>query len=396
MPIRDSLRNIVCGLLFYSQLYRVVRFFRSIIQKREALIILGYHKVNDDYKEGKYVRPHVRGLPVEEFRRQMAHLKRGHNVLSLPGAVQMMQNGGRLPKNAVAITFDDGYLDNYLNAYPILRSHRLPATFFLTTGFIGCRRPAWLLTLSAYLRLSPCKNLRLSSFDQCLHKLAQAGREFPSLSTTLLAEASDEEVLRKTLKTLTPDVIEDLVEECAPQPEQAYETLQLATPRDKAKARRILGERLQRRPLYERELLLDILRVRLGLKGAIYVPFGEMLRWPEVREMEQAGMSFGAHTFSHAILTHVSRESAHREVSQSKRQIEAFLKKPVTVFCYPNGERNDFDEECVAYLKRAGFAASCSNIPGSNDSESDLFALRRIGPSGNTAVFAMKSSGILT
>ncbi|MDP2896313.1 MAG: polysaccharide deacetylase family protein [bacterium] len=396
MAIRDSLRNTVCGLLFHSQLYRVIRLLRSIIQRREALIILAYHKVNDHYKERKYVRPHVRGLPVDEFRRQMAYLKRRHNVLSLLSAAQMMQNGVKLPKNAVAITLDDGYLDNYLNAYPILRSQKLPATFFLTTGFIGCRRPAWLLTLSAYLRLSPCKSLRLNSFDQCLRKLARAGRKFLSSSTTSLAEASDEEVLRKMLKTVTPDMIEDLVEECAPEPEQAYETLQLATLRDKAKARGILGDRLQRRPLYERELLLDILRVRLGLKGAIYVPFGEMLRWHEVREMEQAGMSFGAHTFSHAILTQVSRELAQREISQSKRRIEVFLKKPVTLFCYPNGKRNDFDEEYVAYLRRVGFVASCCTIPGSNDSESDLFALRRIGPSGNLTVFAMKSSGILT
>lgn len=388
-------RDPICCFLFVTGIYRVTRFVRDLLAGSRNLTIIAYHKINNDRRTGDYVRPHVMGVPVGTFARQMEYLKKRHSVILLEEAVLTIKNGGRLPRNAVCITFDDGYRDNYTNAYPILRLHHLPATFFLTTGFIGCRKPAWQVALSAYLRLSSKDVLFLDSLDKSLEELAEAGRKALSWSDSSLRGACDSAVLKRMLKVLTPDVVEEVVEEFLPDPVQPFIRLLLRTPRERAEARELLTRRLRTRPEHEIELLLDILRVRLGLKGAIYVPFGEMMSWRAVRDMAGDGMCFGAHTCAHPILTRVPRPVAKKEVIESKRRLESVLRRPVRLFCYPNGMPSDFDAELAGELKKAGFLAACSMIPGTNRGSSNLFALKRVGPNQELTLFAMRASGIL-
>ena len=103
----------------------------------KALIIC-YHCIKD---EGN---PNLRPAKVADFDKQMQYLSKVYNPISLDQMAQHIQNGTSLPSKAVAVTFDDGYRDNYENAYPILRKYNIPATFFLTTGFIGTGQiPKW-------------------------------------------------------------------------------------------------------------------------------------------------------------------------------------------------------------------------------------------------------------
>jgi peptidoglycan/xylan/chitin deacetylase (PgdA/CDA1 family) len=97
---------------------------------REAgVTVLMYHRINDDLPPGDWV------VPVAEFRKQMEFLSRHGEVAGIREALR-----GRTRENKVVLTFDDGYRDNYQNAFPILKNLELPATIFLTTGFIGTVR----------------------------------------------------------------------------------------------------------------------------------------------------------------------------------------------------------------------------------------------------------------
>jgi len=74
----------------------------------------------------------------KSFARQMKYLKdNNYQVISLAKLVELMKSDKPLPKKTVVLTFDDGYHDNYVNAWPILKKYNFPATIFLATGFIG-------------------------------------------------------------------------------------------------------------------------------------------------------------------------------------------------------------------------------------------------------------------
>lgn len=100
---------------------------------RGRLTVLTYHQVKDAADDGSSVG-------ISAFREQMQFVKGHYRVVPLADAVDALHTTGP-SERLVAITFDDGYLDNATNAAPILRSLNLPATFFVSTDMIGGGRP---------------------------------------------------------------------------------------------------------------------------------------------------------------------------------------------------------------------------------------------------------------
>ena len=131
MRISLRLRNLTKQALFWSyvNVYRPLPRLYSGLRNRQRIVVLLYHRVNDDLRDSVTVG-------IEQFDRQMARIACNHPVVRLDDLV----HGNVKPdtaRSSVAVTFDDGYLDNYENAMPILLKHRIPATFFVSTGMIG-------------------------------------------------------------------------------------------------------------------------------------------------------------------------------------------------------------------------------------------------------------------
>ena len=103
---------------------------------RKKLIILCYHRVAQK-KEAENIRPKGMCVDVESFAHQMRFLKRNYNPISETEIISEIKKKKKLPSYSVWVTFDDGYRDNFLNAYPILKRYWIPATFFVTTGYIN-------------------------------------------------------------------------------------------------------------------------------------------------------------------------------------------------------------------------------------------------------------------
>ncbi len=96
------------------------------------ITVLLYHRVCDDARDNLSVG-------VAQFERQMRLLRKHCNVLSIE-QVLASERLQRSRRPVVAVSFDDGYLDNYLNAAPILRRHRVPCSFYVSTGLVGSER----------------------------------------------------------------------------------------------------------------------------------------------------------------------------------------------------------------------------------------------------------------
>jgi peptidoglycan/xylan/chitin deacetylase (PgdA/CDA1 family) len=105
-----------------------------------------------------------------------------------------------------------------------------------------------------------------------------------------------------------------------------------------------------------------------------YIERQPLLRWSEINEMAQAGISFGSHTRAHPNLRELSRDQAEEELAGSKRIIEDTTGRPVDTFAYPYGAYNDV----VVQLARQHFRLACSTVLGFAGSDSDPFALERL------------------
>lgn len=139
--------------------------------------ILMYHYINDLEPARSKL-----GISPKTFERQMRFLReRKYNVISLEKLAELIKNKEKIPKKTVAITFDDGYLDNYTQGFPILKKYNIPATFFIVVNRVGKR-----LGNDDYINWQQLKEMSLSE----LVAIGSHSLDHPNLTETI----SDEEL----------------------------------------------------------------------------------------------------------------------------------------------------------------------------------------------------------
>jgi peptidoglycan/xylan/chitin deacetylase (PgdA/CDA1 family) len=102
------------------------------------------------------------------------------------------------------------------------------------------------------------------------------------------------------------------------------------------------------------------------------------LTWEHIMEMKHSGISFGTHTHSHRMLTMISPKEAEEEIYKSKTILENKLMEPVYMFAYPFGWRKSFNGYIKKIISAHGFKLACSTVWGSDNSNADMLALRRV------------------
>ena len=124
----------------------------------------------------------------------------------------------------------------------------------------------------------------------------------------------------------------------------------------------------------------QIRNIYLALKIESLPARSNMLDWHEIKQMNNDGISFGAHTKSHPILSTLSDEALYDEIYGSKSIIEKHLNSPVLTFAYPNGQPGDYDDRAKFMLSEAGFQCAVTTCRGLNKQSRDLFELLRVSP----------------
>lgn len=126
---REILRLIVVGLFYFSGFV----WFKRKLSKLSGIRILIYHRVNDASVDSMTIHP-------KKFERQISYIKRKFRMIKLGQLVDLIESQKEFPANTLAITFDDGYLDNFTVATPILAKYSIPACFFVASDLIGTDR----------------------------------------------------------------------------------------------------------------------------------------------------------------------------------------------------------------------------------------------------------------
>lgn len=303
--------------------------FARALCKNEPRILM-YHR---------FASPPVKGWTSPEyFEQQVRYIKENYNAFSLVGLMQHQRDTGKLPSHAVVITVDDGYRDFYEYAFPILKKYKVPATLFVTTGFIAQDLWLWPDMITWLLRQStsvPEINL---------------GDLF--LSSGVLNSSTYGEYWQK------------IVDYSLSLPDQ-----------DKHKFIADLAS-----------LLGHDLPSRIP---AEYAP----VALEELREMQSHGIEIGGHTVTHPSLGRVTEAQAYDEILGCREYLNQQLGCHERTFCYPNGQPSDLQPFLPRIVKEAGFLGAVTAFPDSKGARNP-YLMRRHVSGDNSFQFYKAVSGV--
>jgi peptidoglycan/xylan/chitin deacetylase (PgdA/CDA1 family) len=262
----------------------------------------------------------------DTFDKQMRYLKKHFNVITLDESIGCLRDKKHLPPRSVVITFDDGWRDNYLFAFPILKKHGLPATIFLSTDYIGTSHVFWFHVVSFILRVGALNSQKMTEIVNGFEQISKEEKR------AIVESLAFPDVFIERLKEIKPHIQEKIIFEM----------------------------------IKESDVRMS------GIDKGRW-----MLDWDEIKEMGENKISFGSHARSHRILTHLDSGEIKTELIESKKAIEEKTKRPVGFFAYPNG---DYTPPIKELVKQTGYLCACAaEWTKKKRDEIDLFALPRIG-----------------
>jgi peptidoglycan/xylan/chitin deacetylase (PgdA/CDA1 family) len=282
------------------------------------LEILAFHRILCS-GESYFIPPMV--LARETFMRLIEQLSIAYRILDLSHAVSLLRNGS-MPERCLALTFDDGYLDNYVLASEFLTTKGFPATFFLPLKQIDSGRPYWW----DYVRwIAECTPDRFQSWIN--------EGPLPLKIDTFISSS-------KGSSDFSPSKTRSLVR-----------ILNTAT--REVRARFLEAAEREFGPYRGPRLLMN---------------------WDEARTLCDHGFAIGSHTVSHEPLTDLESTDAISEIEDSRIALSQRLNRAVSGFCYPRGAHSS---GLAAAVQNAGYSYAVTTRYGSNRHDTDIFALRR-------------------
>jgi len=329
------LRNKIIAASFAKPAYRgllrciertgVPRLWRNLTGRRH--VILTFHRIRpaDAPAEPFDTCP---SISVDAFRQILERACRQYTVVSLRELCERRTDKTPL----LAVTFDDGWRDNYDLAFPVLHELGLPATIFITTGKIGSAEPFW---------------------QQRLGRMFREAAELP--------ESESARELRAMLHLpdgllFTPELYRKSV-------------MHWKRTRTGGRGSGIMG----------RESGFRVQDSGFGIGRLGSERRDSAARWflsaDEIREMASAGIAFGSHTVSHCILPHCSRHEIERELTESKAALENILGRPIDMLAYPEGQ---YDAEIVDCARAAGYRVGVTTAHNQVSQRDPFLQLPRI------------------
>ncbi|WP_405420041.1 polysaccharide deacetylase family protein [Marinobacter flavimaris] len=292
--------------------------------------ILMYHRFAAEAEPGYVSR--------ERFREQVAYIKKYYHPMTLQDLSTCLFDTGKVPRYAIVITVDDGYRDFHDVAWPVLKELDVPATLFVTTGFVDGRLWLWpdqISWLFAQLE-GPNTAFKYRDFELAEGEVGRnPGKTWQRVIDRLLSvpDAEKHEFIAALAST--------------------WQTPVPATP------------------------------------PPAYAPCS----WDQLVDMQNQGIEIGGHTVTHPTLGQVSREQAVAEVAGCKAMLADNLPQNPRTFCYPNGMPSDFSTELMKVVEETGFDCAVAAF-ADNAAMKHRYALRRHSGAQDWFQFHKAVSGV--
>jgi peptidoglycan/xylan/chitin deacetylase (PgdA/CDA1 family) len=304
---------------------------------RSRGVILLYHRIASPPAD-----PLLLCVSPGHFEQHLEVLRRAYTPLGLE-EFEAARAAGRVPDRAVAITFDDGYADNWRTAAPLLACRGLRATVFAAGA---------------------CLEGEPFFYDDLERILIEAPRLPRKLRLVVDGRTHEWDLGSWSRRPKSPG-----------QDYWSWNLDQSADPTPRHRCYRELFNILRGATAGARRRTLAALRKAAGIGSA---PARLWMTRAEMRAAVKDGtLAFGAHTRGHPALNRLSPVDQREEIFAGKRMLEAAVGRPVRAFAYPYGSPWDVTVDTVRLVREAGFALACANTPGPVDAESDPFWLPR-------------------
>jgi peptidoglycan/xylan/chitin deacetylase (PgdA/CDA1 family) len=277
-----------------------------------------YHRIIDSPDD-----PYGICVSPANFAAHLIHLQQNYQLTRLVDVIAALKQGA-LPQRAVILTLDDGKVDTFCEAYPCLAAARIPATAFVTTGYIDRSHEFWDDKLQRLLLLPD----RMPPYLQ----LEIRGEQYASSITC---------------------------------------------PEDRRRVHNEIYELLKPLMAAEQFDILNCLEQWVD-SGLADRPDYRAMTSMELNWLTHDGLvDLGAHTVTHPMLSAMPADIQRAEIEGSRQQLERITGRPVYTFAYPYGMLSDFNASSIALTKAAGFLAACTCVAHAVEPGADLFQLPR-------------------
>ena len=294
------------------------RFSDSLLSKK--LPILAYHRIldyNENYSDGDI---ELISANVEDFEKQIIYLNKHYYPITFKTLNKHLFESTPFPRPPIIITFDDGFYDNYTNAYKILLKHSTPATFFISTDVISEKALFWFDLVAFLILKHKEKTIHINNNKINIGLDIKSKRK--SIESFLSYLKNEDDHLRKV-------AIDELISQS-----NAYN--------EYTKARRSMS-------------------------------------WDEVKTMSNNGMEFGSHSVTHPKLTNLNSKDACYEILYSKETIEKKLDCDCLVYSYQIGGKDSYNDFIENLIEKSNYKFACTYQNGTNNLDKlSNFRLNRI------------------
>ena len=284
-----------------------------------GVYVFNYHRIGD--KEKTPFDRAIFSCTQKAFEQQIIELKNHFTIINTVELSRMIEHDEIVDGRFALITFDDGYLDNFTEALPILKKHQVTAVFYLTTDL-----------------LEPC---RVTWWDEIAYLLRKSHGMVYQLPNGILEYKLEKGNIDKIIQRIMSDI-------------KQTKNLSVLT---------ALKDIRSKFPAARTELLAE--------------DYELFMSWEHAKELLTNGMEIGSHTLTHPILAQLNMEQQKLEISESKTMLEERLHCTINSIAYPVGRYYCYNAKTFEYTSEAGYKIGFNNEPGFHRSISNALDINR-------------------